>query len=577
MMRERITKSLQGRILLISMIGLVACVLSVYMVSTITIQSIEQQRLENSLMANMDNEMNHLEFCYFTMVRMAQQMGQDGSIGSMLEDYLYSENNFERYQRRRELENEIVSIGFINNYVNMAVYMDSETKEELFDSVAFDDKDFASGCVLQIGDNQFQALRKSKRRYNDSIVVSLLVENQVFDGRTLDIYIEMKSNIQDYAPDADRGGASYLSMQLDAEGKVLFSNSDLFTQDDALELTLDGEGIFSGGFGDYYLVAKQSDMGFIYVNGVPQEEYLKEMIGWYEKIFLLCVLTAIPALLIMLATKNMLGRPIRLLEQAIEEVGEGKLEPVSEDLEVREFQELMCKINEMKVDIKNLLIKVQTEEEQRQKTEREKLMYQINPHFLLNTLNSVQWMAQLEHQEAISRFLADFKSLLAYNLGKEEKSSTLRTEVEIAKKYINLQRQRYDFEATMEVEEGEYLETETIRMLLQPLIENALRYGLGELGVVDIRIFQDERKGCAVITIQDHGNGLSREKLEELNRPFCYKGNGEGDTAGIGLRYVRHCLEGFYKGESILTINSEVGRGTKVTIIIPVWVAKERT
>ncbi len=358
---------------------------------------------------------------------------------------------------------------------------------------------------------------------------------------------------------------------------MLFSNSDLFVPGQVLDLALDKDGVFSGGLGDYFLVAKRSDMGFIYVNGVPQEEYLKEMIAWYEKIFLLCVFTAVPALLIMLATRNMLGRPIRSLEQAIEEVGEGKLEPVSEDLEVREFQELMHKVNEMKVDIKNLLVKVQTEEEQRQKTEREKLMYQINPHFLLNTLNSVQWMAQLEHQESISRFLADFKSLLAYNLGKEEKSSTLRTEVEVAKKYINLQRQRYDFEATMEVEEGEYLETETIRMLLQPLIENALRYGLGEMGVVDIRIFQDERKDCAVITIQDHGSGLSREKLEQLNRPFCYKNNGDGDTAGIGLRYVRHCLEGFYKGESILTINSEIGRGTKVTIIIPVRIAKEHT
>lgn len=373
------------------------------------------------------------------------------------------------------------------------------------------------------------------------------------------------------------GGASYLSMQLDENGKVLFSNSDLFAREQVLDLALDEDGSFSGVFGDYYLVAKRSDMGFIYVNGVPQEEYLKEMIAWYEKIFLLCVLTAIPALLIMLATRNMLGRPIKSLEQAIEEVGEGKLEPVSEDLEVREFRELMHKINEMKVDIKNLLTKVQTEEEERQKTEREKLMCQINPHFLLNTLNSVQWMAQLEHQESISRFLADFKSLLAYNLGKEEKSSTLRTEVEIAQKYINLQRQRYDFEATMEVEEGEYLETETIRMLLQPLIENALRYGLGDMGVVDIRIFQDERKDCAVITIQDHGSGLSREKLEQLNRPFCYKNNGDGDTAGIGLRYVRHCLEGFYKGESILTINSEIGRGTKVTIIIPVRIAKEHT
>ena len=200
MMREKITKSLQGRILLISMIGLVACILSLYMVSSITIQSVEQHRLENSLMANMSNEIDHLEFCYFTMVRMMQQMGEDGSIGSMLEDYLYSENNFEKYQRRRELENEIVSIGFINNYVNLAIYIDSDTKEELFDSVAFKDKDFAAGCVMQIGENQFQALHKSKRKSSEIVVVSLLEERQAFDGRTLDIYIEMKSNIEDYAP-----------------------------------------------------------------------------------------------------------------------------------------------------------------------------------------------------------------------------------------------------------------------------------------------------------------------------------------------------------------------------------------
>lgn len=501
MMREKITKSLQGRILLISMIGLVACILSLYMVSSITIQSVEQHRLENSLMANMSNEMDHLEFCYFTMVRMMQQMGEDGSIGSMLEDYLYSENNFEKYQRRRELENEIVSIGFINNYVNLAIYIDSDTKEELFDSVAFKDKDFAAGCVMQIGENQFQALHKSKRKSSEIVVVSLLEERQVFDGRTLDIYIEMKSNIEDYAP---RGGASYLSMQLDENGKVLFSNSDLFARDQVLDLALDEDGSFSGGFGDYYLVAKRSDMGFIYVNGVPQEEYLKEMIAWYEKIFLLCVLTAIPALLIMLATRNMLGRPIKSLEQAIEEVGEGKLEPVSEDLEVREFRELMHKINEM---------------------------------WYMSFSRSVFCRSSSSVCTLVRRFLM----------------------------------------STLEVEEGEYLETETIRMLLQPLIENALRYGLGDMGVVDIRIFQDERKDCAVITIQDHGSGLSREKLEQLNRPFCYKNNGDGDTAGIGLRYVRHCLEGFYKGESILTINSEIGRGTKVTIIIPVRIAKEHT
>ena len=337
-----------------------------------------------------------------------------------------------------------------------------------------------------------------------------------------------------------------------------------------LQLAFQEDGSFSGRFQDYYLIAEKSEMGFIYVNGVPQEEYVKEIVGWYEKIFLLCVLSILPALLIVCATMQMLGKPIKRLEQAIVEVGEGNLDMSGEDFEVKEFQELMCKINDMKADIKNLLVKVQMEEKQRQKTEREKLMYQINPHFLLNTLNSVQWMAQMAYQESISSFLADFKFLLAYNLGKEEKKSTLRSEVEIARRYINLQKQRYDFEIHMDVEEGKYLETETIRMLFQPLIENALRYGLGDIGVVDIRIFHDVRNNYAVITIQDYGNGLCREKLEQLNRPFFYEDNGEGDTAGIGLRYVRHCLEGFYQGEAILTINSEIGRGTKVTIIIPI-------
>lgn len=197
-------------------------------------------------------------------------------------------------------------------------------------------------------------------------------------------------------------------------------------------------------------------------------------------------------------------------------------------------------------------------------------MYQINPHFLLNTLNSVQWMAQLNKQEDISRFVADFKSILAYNLGKEEKVSTLRAEVMIARKYINLQKQRYDFDAVLQVEEGDYLDTETIRMLLQPMIENSLRYGLGEVGRVEITIFYNESLDYAVITIQDYGNGLTRKKLEEINRPFQFNVRGTEENLGIGLRYVRHCLEGFYNGKAILTVNSELGKGTKITVLIPV-------
>jgi hypothetical protein len=89
-----------------------------------------------------------------------------------------------------------------------------------------------------------------------------------------------------------------------------------------------------------------------------------------------------------------------------------------------------------------------------QKIEFEKLLYQINPHFLLNTLNSIQWMAQMSHQREISEFVQRLKKLLSYNLGKEGRQTTLRMELEIVKEYIALQQMRYDFIIEMNIEDG---------------------------------------------------------------------------------------------------------------------------
>lgn len=101
--------------------------------------------------------------------------------------------------------------------------------------------------------------------------------------------------------------------------------------------------------------------------------------------------------------------------------------------------------------------------------EFEKLLYQINPHFLLNTLNSIQWMAQMSHQREISEFVQRLKKLLSYNLGKEGSQTTLRMELEIVKEYIALQQMRYDFIIEMNIEDGSYLDQPTVRMLFNHL------------------------------------------------------------------------------------------------------------
>lgn len=98
--------------------------------------------------------------------------------------------------------------------------------------------------------------------------------------------------------------------------------------------------------------------------------------------------------------------------------------------------------------------------------------------------------------------------------------TTLRTEIDIVKEYIALQQMRYDFVIEMNVEEGSYLEQPTVRMLLQPLVENAIQYGLGKDEKITIRIFEDNRRGLAAITIADSGNGLTIEEINQINAPL---------------------------------------------------------
>lgn len=97
-----------------------------------------------------------------------------------------------------------------------------------------------------------------------------------------------------------------------------------------------------------------------------------------------------------------------------------------------------------------------------------------------------------ESSEGYRRIHKCTEKLLSYNLGKEGRETTLRKEIEMVKNYIFLQQKRYDFEVDIAVEEGEYLNVPTVRMMLQPLVENAIRYGLGEEGKIAIQTFFDK-------------------------------------------------------------------------------------
>lgn len=265
---------------------------------------------------------------------------------------------------------------------------------------------------------------------------------------------------------------------------------------------------------------------------------------------------------------RLICKPLNQFQKQMIQVGNGSLQEAEQEYEIKEFDDLMHEVEQMKEQIRNLIDDVVEKEKSIQRTEYEKLLYQINPHFLLNTLNSVQWMARMSKQDNITEFVQRLKRLLSYNLGKEGMQTTLRTEIDIVKDYIALEQMRYDFVIEMNVEEGRYLEQPTVRMLLQPLVENAIRYGLGDDEKITIQVFEDNIRGLAIITILDSGNGLTQE---EINEPFDYdvKKMQHGNR-GIGLRYVKAMLESFYEGETNLFVNCKKGYGTKITILIPI-------
>jgi len=196
------------------------------------------------------------------------------------------------------------------------------------------------------------------------------------------------------------------------------------------------------------------------------------------------------------------------------------------------------------------------------------LLYQINPHFIHNTLNTIQWIAKMNGQEEIDRLVSIFTRVLHYNLDKQGEQVYLVEEVNALKDYVELQRIRYDYDFLVKFHVEEHSRQVLIpRFILQPLVENALYHGLDEgNGQITVRILPDGDR-YLLLEVTDDGKGIDPEEILRLLR-------GEKDMhrkagLGIGLNYVQRVLQTNYGDHSQFKIVSEAGKGTTIQIRIP--------
>lgn len=199
-------------------------------------------------------------------------------------------------------------------------------------------------------------------------------------------------------------------------------------------------------------------------------------------------------------------------------------------------------------------------------TEYRALQAQINPHFLYNTLTSINWMARTSGQAAISRMVEALSRLLRNAISNNVQVITLGEEIGLIQDYMSIQKVRFESELHFLLDIDEKFNGYRIpKMSIQPIVENAIKHGLENmLGDCTITIAAVEGEEGIDISITDNGPGMDEIALEQL-RKFEIPSKG----TGIGLKNIHERLRLMFGESAGLHFESSVGMGTTVTIKLP--------
>ena len=226
--------------------------------------------------------------------------------------------------------------------------------------------------------------------------------------------------------------------------------------------------------------------------------------------------------------------------------------------------------NEMTVRVKNLIQEVKRATDRQKNAEIRALEAQINPHFLYNTLDSINWMAIEKEEYEISRMIRNLGIILRYSVDRSNSVVSIRMVEEWLERYISLHQMRFENVFTYQIRvEEEAKEKRIHKLLLQPFVENAILHGLKDKeggGVLYVDIGLSEDKRMLHIIIEDNGKGMSGELQKQYNDPEKAVVD---DEKGIGLHNVFSRLRMYYGEYASWNIKSIEGMGMVVTVKVP--------
>jgi two-component system sensor histidine kinase YesM len=336
------------------------------------------------------------------------------------------------------------------------------------------------------------------------------------------------------------------------------------------EVLAAGSGSFvtsKGGSSRIYTIKESNNTGWKIVGVAYVDELVTNKKEIQTSIILGGILFLIIAVVLSIVISLHISRPIKLLADSMKMIEKGNFDTQVDVNSSNEIGQLGLRFNRMTAKIKELMIQNIQEQELKRKSELKALQAQINPHFLYNTLDSIIWMAEVKKAGEVVLMVSSLAKLFRLSLSKGDEIIPIRNEIEHIKSYLTIQKMRYKDKLDFEIEvEDSILSYKTIKIILQPLVENSIYHGIKNKDRAGLVRITGSRVGDKIVlSVIDNGIGMAPETLEALLQKPVSSEQG----SGMGVNNVNQRIKLYYGEEYGLQYESEPDQGTTVHIWLP--------
>lgn len=292
--------------------------------------------------------------------------------------------------------------------------------------------------------------------------------------------------------------------------------------------------------------------------------------SWYTNMLIILIASVIALILAVIVYSRFAKNINGVVQGLVTAMGKAKEQRYKEEIQIPtdtvEFAGLVDEYNRMIRSVNVLVNQVMQEKINTKQAQLENLQSRINPHFLYNTLDCINWKAMANNQDEISEMIVGLSKMFRFSLGKGEKEVKLSEELENIRCYLMLQQKRFEDQLSFLIDAPESAANyRVMKFILQPLVENSIIHGLqekGEKGYVSVIVKEEEE--YLELSVLDNGVGIDEEYVQDIISGSVSEGNGRKHRHGI--YNVNERLKMRYGEESALQFRNRSRGGTKVSI-----------